>query len=81
MICFVVEKNPLEYSFYRQCGCRVCLAIKELHARVLLTRQRPERGDELDRRWLKASSGRMTDSALDPLWIKKSVTPKLGLLT
>ena len=30
----------------RQCGCRVCLAIKELHIPVQLTEQQSERVDE-----------------------------------
>ena len=40
--------------------------IKDLHRRVRLTEQRQRKGGELETRWLKALTGRMTDSALGP---------------
>ena len=50
----------------RQCGCRVCLAIKELHIRVQLTEQQLEKVGEDDIRWLKTLTRHVTKSALGP---------------
>ena len=49
-----------------QCGCRVCLAIKELHIRVQLREQQSERISKDETCWLKASTGLETESALGP---------------
>ena len=40
--------------------------IKKLHRRVRLTEHRQRKGGELKTRWLKASTGRVTDSAHGP---------------
>ena len=58
--------NIYKTALCRQCDCRVCLAIKELHMRVQLTEQRSARAGEDETRWMKASTGRVTKSALGP---------------
>ena len=48
----------------RQCSCRVCLAIKELHIRAQLTEHQSEREGEDETRWMKASIECVMKSAL-----------------
>ena len=61
---FCVDGNRFQCALCRQCGCRFCLAINEFYIHLQLTKQRLERGGKLETHWLKASTGRVTDSAL-----------------
>ena len=54
-----------EYTLRRQCGCRVYFG-NNCCIDAYTDRTAPQKGGEFETRWLKASTGHVTDSALGP---------------
>ena len=65
-LCFVsyINRNRFRVRSVSPVWLSHLFEIKVLHRRVRLTEQRQRKGGELETRWLKASTGRVTDSAL-----------------